>query len=72
MNSDNIRQQLRIRRNIVDLQDAYEQGDKAPLENLMRAWQGMQAPAGRELRALTRQTRRVLGAGSAVMSAGWS
>ncbi|MEB3334834.1 MAG: tyrosinase family protein [Cyanobacteriota bacterium] len=43
MNSDNTRQQLRIRRNIVDLQDAYEQGDKAPLENLMRAWQGIKA-----------------------------
>ncbi|WP_026359610.1 tyrosinase family protein [Sphingomonas sp. PR090111-T3T-6A] len=30
-----------IRRSITDLQDDYEQGNKAPLEKLMRAWKGI-------------------------------
>ena len=30
-----------IRYSITDLQEAYDAGDKAPLENLMRAWKGI-------------------------------
>ncbi len=32
---------LRVRRSIKELQDAYEAGDKKPLESLMRAWKGI-------------------------------
>ena len=32
---------LRIRRSIGELQHAYEQGNKKPLEDLMRAWKGI-------------------------------
>ncbi|WP_163864038.1 tyrosinase family protein [Myxococcus eversor] len=34
-------QTLRIRRSIQELQDAYTQGNKKPLEDLMRAWKGV-------------------------------
>lgn len=34
-------QRLRIRHNIITLQEAYEQGNKEPLETLMRAWKGI-------------------------------
>lgn len=37
-NSDN----LRVRRSIFDLQTAYDEGDKKPLEDLIRAWKGIQ------------------------------
>src|SRR5215468_851445 len=33
--------QLRVRRSIQELQDAYTKGDKKPLEDLMRAWKGI-------------------------------
>jgi tyrosinase len=33
--------QLRVRSSIEDLQYAYEQGNKKPLEDLMRAWKGI-------------------------------
>jgi tyrosinase len=32
---------LRQRRNIIELQNEYEQGNKKPLETLMRAWKGI-------------------------------
>lgn len=32
---------LRVRRSVLELQRAYEKGDKKPLENLMRAWKGV-------------------------------
>jgi tyrosinase len=32
---------LRVRRSLTDLQDAYRNGDKKPLEDLMRAWKGI-------------------------------
>lgn len=32
---------LKVRHSIADLQNQYEQGDKLPLENLMRAWKGI-------------------------------
>jgi tyrosinase len=32
---------LRVRRSIVELQHEYEQGNKKPLEDLMRAWKGI-------------------------------
>lgn len=32
---------LRVRRSLTELQDAYEKGDKKPLEDLMRAWKGI-------------------------------
>jgi tyrosinase len=32
---------LRLRRSIQELQDAYDQNDKKPLEDLMRAWKGI-------------------------------
>src|SRR3954452_25474427 len=34
-------EQLRIRRSIDELQQAYERGDKKPLQDLMRAWKGI-------------------------------
>jgi tyrosinase len=33
----------RLRKSLTDLQAAYEAGDKKPLEDLMRAWQGIKA-----------------------------
>lgn len=35
--------QLRVRRSILELQTWYEQGNKKPLEDLMRAWKNMKA-----------------------------
>lgn len=32
---------LKVRYSLIDLQIAYEKGDKKPLENLMRAWKGV-------------------------------
>lgn len=32
---------LRIRRSLVDLQNEYDQGNKKPLEDVMRAWKGI-------------------------------
>ncbi|MES2382786.1 MAG: tyrosinase family protein [Bacteroidota bacterium] len=32
---------LNVRHSLIDLQIAYEKGDKKPLENLMRAWKGV-------------------------------
>jgi tyrosinase len=32
---------LRVRRSILELQDEYKNGDKKPLEDLMRAWKGI-------------------------------
>jgi tyrosinase len=40
-----------IRRSITDLQTAYENGDKAPLDMLMRAWRGIKALTPEELRS---------------------
>jgi tyrosinase len=37
----NTPKQLRVRRSITELQDAYTKGDKKPLEDLMRAWKGI-------------------------------
>lgn len=38
---------LAIRKDLVELQDDYENGDKKPLENLVRAWKGIQElPSG--------------------------
>ncbi len=34
---------LRIRQSVRELQDRYDKGDKAPLENLMKAWAGIKA-----------------------------
>ena len=34
---------LRIRRSVIELQNDYDRGDKLPLENLVRAWRGIQA-----------------------------
>lgn len=34
--------QPRVRRSITELQDAYKKGDKKPLEDLWRAWKGIQ------------------------------
>src|SRR5438105_3985350 len=31
----------RVRRSITELQDAYDNGNKKPLEDLMRAWKGI-------------------------------
>jgi tyrosinase len=33
----------RVRRSLDDLQYEYQHGDKRPLEDLMRAWQGIKA-----------------------------
>ena len=33
--------EIRVRKSIQELQDAYTKGDKKPLENLMRAWKGI-------------------------------
>lgn len=42
MLNDSAASKLRIRHNIVALQEAYENGNKEPLETLMRAWKGIQ------------------------------
>lgn len=36
-------QHLRLRRSVFDLQNEYDQGHKQALENLVRAWRGLQA-----------------------------
>lgn len=41
MPNDSVANKLRIRHNIVALQEAYESGNKEPLETLMRAWKGI-------------------------------
>jgi tyrosinase len=44
-----VTEQLRVRRSIDDLQTAYTNGDKKPLEDLMRAWKGIkELPAENE------------------------
>jgi tyrosinase len=58
----------RVRVSLTDLQHAYECGDKAPLENLMRAWQGIKALSSNDPRSFF-----VLGGyhGEPFRGAGW-
>lgn len=44
-------QHLRLRRSVFDLQNEYDQGHKQALENLVRAWRGLQALPADDKRA---------------------
>lgn len=42
---------IKERRNIIDLQNDYNKGDKKPLSDLMRAWKGIQELNPKDLKS---------------------
>jgi tyrosinase len=64
---------LRVRRSLLDLQDAYEAGEKKPLDDLMRAWKGIKELSPQELPSREPRSFFVLGGyhGEPFRGAGW-